>query len=89
MNKHVRLELDENSMVKKVLPNNEEIEEMAERDGFSSFSAAFLLGKITGGLFVINDLMQEEEYELAKNNLKDLELYVREGVAKLYYSGEE
>ena len=81
MNKHVGLEIDNDCLVTGIKPYEESIKEKLPSAG----KAAFLLGKITGALLVINDLMHREQYELAKENINELYKMAYEEVNKIYY----
>ena len=81
MNKHVGLEIDNYGLVTGIKPYEESIKEKLPNAG----KAAFLLGKITGALLVINDLMHREQYELAKENINELYKMAHEEVNKIYY----
>ena len=81
MNKHVGLEIDNYGLVTGIKPYEESIKEKLPNAG----KAAFLLGKITGGLLVINDLMQRDQYELAKDNINELCKMAYEDLDEIYY----
>jgi hypothetical protein len=88
MNKHVKLEIDTDCNVTKLLPNEEDAINSTSDIEYLTIQgqkAAFLLGKITGALMAITELIKLGELETCAERVTQLFDMLVNDIDEIYY----